>query len=325
MTRDGTGDYRRLAVLAAYQPTTEDRFVLQLAHRRLGDSPTMAMEPNVRVDMAFYERRFEQGTQVRIGKVSMPVGIYNEVRYAGTLTPFYRAPFVIYRDGTYTGETVDGLIVSHTLRAGEPWALSADVYGGTFDQVEFGATFPPSSAPVYTGGVLRSKNVAGGQLWLATPLDGLRIGAAGRRQDDLGGIFERPERGADTKFWNTSIDANFERWLVRAERAGIKTFGFEMTAQYVQAGARVLPRLSVNGQMEVRDERLRFTPTSPWFDVKAGRDNAVGLNYHFRDASVLKLEAHSTSGFGYMYEMIVDISAPALKGAYYIASLSVAF
>lgn len=324
LTRDGTADYRRAAILARYTATPNDHFVVQVAHRRLGDSQTMQFEQNVKLDMAFYERRFSTGTNVKVGKIAMPFGIYNEVRYAGTLTPFYRAPFVIYRDGVYASETIDGAGVSQVVSGGEPWELSLDAYGGSFEGLEFGPVYPPSSAPVYTGAVLKSKNVLGGQLWLGTPLTGLRLGLAGRRQTDMGGIYERPG-GAQGKIWNASLDGNFDRWHLRAERAQMKTFGFEMIASYAQAGVRVLPWLAVNAQSELRDESLRFTPSSPWFDVEAGRDNALGLNLFFTPGTVLKLEGHAAKGYGFMFEQITDSSAPPLTAAYFITSFSVSF
>jgi hypothetical protein len=325
LTKEGTADYRRAAILARYAATAVDNFVVQVAHRRLGDSPTMQFEENVRLDLAFYERRFSNGTKLRVGKVTLPFGIYNEVRYAGTLTPFYRAPFVIYRDGTYTSETLDGAGASHVFRGGEPWEMTLDAYGGSFQQLEYGPVYPAASAPVYTGGVMKSKNVLGGQFWLGTPLTGLRVGVSGRRQDDSDGIYQRPAGGADTRTWNASVDGNFDRWLFRAERMRMTTYGFEATAKYAQVGARVLPWLGLNAQAESRDENLRFTPTSPWFDVKAGRDNAVGMNFYFASNAVFKLEAHTSKGYGYMYEQIVDVSAPALHGAYYISSFTVSF
>jgi hypothetical protein len=325
LNRNGTADYRRAAILARFDADENDRFVVQLAHRRLGDSPTMQFEENVKLDMAFYEHRFAAGTNLRVGKMALPWGIYNEVRYAGTLTPFYRAPYVIYRDGTYTSETIDGASVSHVFRAGDPWEISVDAYGGSFDQVEFGGVFPASGSPVYAGAVLKSKNVLGTQLWLATPVTGLRVGLSGRRQADIGGLYDRPEGGATSKLWNASIDGNFDRFMIRAEHQQMTTFGFEMRAQYAQAGVRVLPWLVVNAQAEVRDEKLRYAPADPWFNVKAGRDNALGVNFHLTPTTVLKLEGHAASGYGLMYETIVNSADSPMSSAYFISSFSVAF
>ncbi len=325
LTDEGTTDYRRAAMLARYDVSPRDHFVVQLAHRRLGDSPTMQFEEPLKVDLAFYGHRFSNGTTARVGKVSLPWGIYNEVRYAGTLTPFYRAPYVVYRDGTYASETVDGASLSHVLRAGEPWELSLDLFGGALEQLEFGPTFPANSAPVYKGAVLEGRNVLGGQAWVATPVTGLRVGVGGRRQTDTDGIFERPAGGANTTTWTGSVDGQFDGWMVRAEHQQIRTFGFATTAHYAQGGVRVNPWLSVNVQTERRDEDLRYVPGGPWVSVQAARDNALGFNFNLAPNTVLKLEGHAAKGFGAMFEQIVDDRAPALTSRYFISSVSVSF
>src|SRR6185503_13358699 len=63
LTSAGTADYGRAAILASYTASPANRFVLQVAHRRLGDSPTMAFEEDgIKLDMAFYEHKFRDGT-----------------------------------------------------------------------------------------------------------------------------------------------------------------------------------------------------------------------------------------------------------------------
>src|SRR5690349_24364370 len=79
---DGTADYRRAAILARYSIAPTDAFVVQVAQRRLGDSPTMQFEQDLKLDMAFYQHRFANGTVVRVGKTVLPFGIFNETRYA---------------------------------------------------------------------------------------------------------------------------------------------------------------------------------------------------------------------------------------------------
>ena len=110
--KEGTTDYRRAALLMRYATTSSDNFVIQLAHRRLGNSPSMQFEPDVKVDWAYYEHTFSgPSTRLRVGKSPIPFGIYNEVRYVGTQLPFYRAPYAMYHEGIYTAETVDGVSV----------------------------------------------------------------------------------------------------------------------------------------------------------------------------------------------------------------------
>src|SRR5260370_14664662 len=165
LTPQGTADYRRAAIVARYSPTPQNAFVVQLGHRRLGDSPTMKFEDNLKVDMAFYEHRFGSGTSLRVGKSALPSGIFNEIRYVGTLLPFYRAPYSVYGEGTNTSETLNGVFVSHRLRAREPSELVTDLYPGGFDILVFGPVVPASGTPnpVYQRSRIQSNNVLGRQ------------------------------------------------------------------------------------------------------------------------------------------------------------------
>lgn len=321
LDESGTTDYRRAAVMARYSASDKNHFVVQVGHRRLGDSPTMQFEDDLKLDMAFYERRFDTGTRLRVGKTVIPYGIFNEVRYAGNLMPFYRAPFTMYQEGTYTTESIDGVLVSHRFRSGEPWELSVDAYGGTFGLLEFGAVpTGPSSPPVYAGAQMRAKNALGGQLWLATPIDGLRVGAAGRSEEHFGGVYPRPN-GKWATVASASVDGSFERWQLRGEASRVETYGVIVEARYAQLGIRPLRWLGVNAQSEVLDFTFDVGGTPDKTEIT--RDNAAGVNLFFSHGTVLKIEAHRTKGFS--YEEVIDRSSGPIRGSYVIASLSVAF
>jgi hypothetical protein len=321
MTKDGTADYRRAAVVARYAFSPKDNFVVQVGHRRLGDSPTMNFEDNVKVDMAFYERRFGTGSTVRVGKTLMPFGIYNEIRYAGTLLPFYRAPISVYWEGTYTNETIDGVAVSHRFRSGKAWELSADVFGGSYSLLEFWTIPTSPTTAAYVGGRLQAKNAFGGQLWLATPIEGLRVGVNGRRHTDVGGIIPRG-KGAATQEWNASVDGTFEKWQFRAEGLRATSFGAKLVSRYAQAGFRPVDFLSLNAQAEFSDVNVA-SPTGGRHIIKMIRDNAVGINLFLGPMTVLKLEAHAMKGFN--YEQVVNLMGTPLSNAYFISSFSVSF
>jgi hypothetical protein len=172
--KDGTADYRRAALLFRASLTTSDALVLQFAQRRLGDSPPMQVEPDVKVDWAFYEHRFGSATRFRVGRMPVPLGIFSEVRYVGTLLPFYRAPYNFYQEGSFTSENLDGAHLSHTFGTGGPVSVDVNAFGGAFTTIE-----------AYNGGVNRAKaqNVFGGAAWIGTPIDGLRFGIGGMRHD----------------------------------------------------------------------------------------------------------------------------------------------
>jgi len=324
LTNEGTADYGRAAILATYAVSPANRFVMQVAHRRLGDSPTMQFEDNVKLDMAFYEHQFRDGTRVRFGKTVMPFGIYNEIRYAGTLQPFYRAPLSLYWEGTYTSETIDGAMVSRQVRTGKAWELTADLFGGSNTFLEFGTIqTAPTAPPSYVGAKIQAKNVLGTQLWLTTPLEGLRVGLSGRRHTDFGGIYNRVV-GVPAKEWTASVDGNFEKWLTRAEMAERRAQGVVVASKYAQLGFRPIELFSVNAQSEFMDYRLPPGLGLPSATtVKVVRDNAASVNLFLNSTTVFKLEAHTTKGLN--VEQVVNLLGAVKRGSYFISSFSVSF
>jgi hypothetical protein len=326
LTPQGTADYRRAAIVARYAPTSANAFVVQLGHRRLGDSPTMQFEENLKVDMAFYDHRFADGTSVRVGKSALPSGIFNEIRYVGTLLPFYRAPYSVYGEQTNTSETLDGIVASHRLRAGEPWELSTDLYAGSFDLLTFQAVVPASGPPIptYQGLIMQSKNVFGGQFWLSTPIDGLRVGTGGRRMDMYGGGAVSPTnpRTRVTADVSASIDGHFEKWQFKAEADRAKAYDFLAQSKYVQLGITPVSRVSLNVQREYFDIHASPLPATTLL-VNVNRDDAIGVNFMLDARTVLKVEQHRTNGFN--IEQVFNPFGPRIQGSYFLTSISTSF
>src|SRR5205085_12405810 len=113
-------------------------------------------------------------TGLKVGKVQIPLGIYNEVRDVGTVLPFYRPSFNFYGEGAFTSETVDGIVVSHNFFNDSAWSVDADAYFGGWDLIETDFASNVSSRA-------RVENTVGTQIWLNTPINGLRLGTGGSR------------------------------------------------------------------------------------------------------------------------------------------------
>jgi hypothetical protein len=318
----GTLDYRRAAILARYTINPSDRFVLQIANRRLGDSPAMQFETDVKLDAAYYQHRFADGVVVRIGKMPQPFGIFNDIRYAGTLVPFFRAPFSVYSEGTHTSENIDGAVASKVFFSDAPWSLSTDVFGGSLHFLEFGTVFDPATRALqYRGAPMESGNAFGTQLWLSTPIDGLRLGATGERHWDEGGVFPRPNGELATD-WLGSIDGNFEHVQARSEFMYHKTDGFQTRSRYALFGVRPVTWIAVNGQADFMDATIGDAPFAGK-TVPTVRDFAGGINIFFDELTVFKAELHKTKGFN--LEQATNMLGAPLKGSYFISSFSVSF
>ncbi len=291
LDEDGTFAYRNAALLGRYELTQNDRFVVQLSHEKLGESPLDDIRDDVELDWAFYEHRFVSADlRVRAGRVPIPFGIYNEIRDVGTLLEFYRPPVGIYFEGAFSAESVDGIVVSKTFFASSPWSLDADVYAGTWDRPEY-------LAPVVYEG--EAENGAGVQLWLHTPLEGLRAGLAYQRFDQKEGaaFFRNPDSDL-FETWLLSLDADFGRFLVHSEGQLIETSfasvpKAEFPAYYVLAGWRLTDNLEIYGQFETASVRWKLGSGLPDFEIDPQyEDRAISFLYRINPKMLVRVEGH---------------------------------
>ena len=337
----GTTNYRTLALQFRYQATPKDIVVVQLSSRALGESPIATLEDEVELDWAFYERRFGDSTSVKVGKVQIPFGIFNEVRDVGVILPFYRPAYVHYRDGAYTTETIDGVLLSHSFAEASDWGLDADVYYGGFDSVELDP-FTLNALPQ------RAKDSYGIQLWLHTPVDGLGF-IVGHQHREISGGDEGVTRevGSVTPFneFYFSCDGDLGRFVVRYEgrrfrndRSPAPVFGAEdflltATSQYWQVGYSWSEKFRTFAQYEVSVVEIdsMVFARSPKQDTR--RDLGLALNYLFSPNLVLKAEYHDVAGEDLTLVPLVTqegvLLDPRLRslshGSYTILSLSASF
>jgi hypothetical protein len=321
----GTFEYRRAALLVRFKGSPNDAFVVQLANRELGDSPIDDFTPEVQMDWAFYERRFGSKTTLRIGKEPIPTGIYNEVRYVGTLLPFYRAPLGFYQEGSYVSETLNGIVLAQQITPASPWKLSGSLFLGSFNYLQAGTVLAPgATAPTYAVTRAAARNVLGTQLWLQTPVTGLRAGLGGERRDDYGNFFGTTPSTHAGKDWWASVDGSFSRLTTRAE---YRQFSFNdgsinVHTYYGQIGYRILDALTINVQRDAMD--LRFAIPTGVQKIPYNRDYAVGVNYMFAPNIIAKFELHDSDGFT-AEEPLNVLGDRAMVNDYLIASLSVSF
>jgi hypothetical protein len=314
---DGTTDYRTAALQLRYAVTDKDNFVIQLSHERFGESPFAGKKDDVEVDWVFYERRFSDRTSLRVGKVQIPLGIYNEIRDVGTLLPLYHPPFNFYGEGAVTSETVDGFVLSHAFDLGGAWSLDGDVYYGGWDIIEV----EPATNRVSEG---RASNQVGVQLWAATPLPGLRLGGGITRFDLRDQLLSGGRGERELHEWNLGVDGSFERWLARAEYLFVDFPPGDYRAWYVQLGARLDEHLQLLAQGDFSRLRFSLAPLPVRFDGSFQEDLALAASWSFRSNLVAKLEAHRAEGYRFD-EPINLFTQPPFLTRYYVLSLSTSF
>ena len=322
---DGTTNYRTLALQFRYAITLDDILVVQLQNEARGESPLDEVRDEIEVDWAFYEHRFNESTGLRLGRVRMPLGIYNEIRDVGTLLPFFEPPEGIYSDGLFTQESLDGAAFYHHLRPAEGWRLTLDGYYGEWDRQ---LILPTDDVVDFS----RADEGIGLQSWLETPVDGLRFGLGGLRYEVSGSLYNLNEE--DT--WElaiASLDGSFDRWMLRAEYMDA---GFEMFVEplvfdqgryvsyYGQLGFRLSERWTLWAQYDVADAEMAGS-RAPTFDVDLLEDMALSVAYSPRSEIVFKGEIHAMEGFIGSLPEVNIFSDPPAKTDYGLLSVAVAF
>ena len=282
----GTSDLRNLALQFRLEYKVKSRVIVQFNSRRLGKSPVGAFFDDVELDWGFYEYQHSGSLSLKVGKVQLPVGIYNEIRDVGTVLPFYRIPPNIYGEGTWTSETIDGLVTSKSWEASE-WLFDLDVFFGGWDSIEF------VDADSYSP--RRIEDAFGFQIWITIPDEKWRFGIHAHQQSLFGGV--RKVEGEKQEIWLGSLEGEYEHFIFRAEYA---YYPFEpdpshWDAYNIHLGFKFSEKWALNllrDQGKLNVVVPNFANAGVTFD-----DDAVSLNYSFNPSLVLKGEYHLTEGY----------------------------
>jgi hypothetical protein len=176
----------------------------------------------------------------------------------------------------------------------------------------------------------RGTQAAGAQLWLSTPINGLRIGAGGTRfKLDAYQQFTGTDGASTSSVVQGAVDGDFNRFQLRGEWAQLQAHELLYTTSYAQGGVKLTEKLSVHVQREQAHTTLAARPLIigvPAAAVPRNRlrtratlDAAVGANYALLPNVVLKVEGHESRG-GFDRS-----SSPGARGRYAIGSLALSF
>ena len=322
---EGTSDYRNVAVQFRFQMTDRDSAAVQLNHEAVGRQSDEALRDDIELDWAFYRRDLGGQSHLKVGRIPIPTGIYNEVRDVGVVLPFYRAPSTRYRasgSGSLVIESIDGVLGGHTFGARSAVSLDAEAYFGGFDLTEDLSTQGLGFVDT------RAENVFGVALWLNTPMPGLRFGAGGMT-GKLEGDF-RPSGAPDDleTVWG-AVDAQIGSWLFRAEysiaEADLLIGSLEFPAYYGQLGYTFNRHFRVYLQAQYSDLELQLPDVPVLVDVDFNEIYGIALNYFFRDNVVLKAETHWSDGYTVQDVGEVNFFGPPFETQFSILSLSASF
>ncbi len=328
ISKDGTTDYRAIALQFGYQIDDNDRVVTQFLNRTFGGSPLNEAAPAFYPVWAFYEHTFESGVKVKAGRAPLPRGLFNEVRFVGTLLPFYRVGRTVYGE---TLEQIDGVVVS------KPW----DLGGFRVETYGFAGGFDLRAVLAGAGGTtvyqVRNENTVGTQVWVNTPVEGLRFGGFVARYDNTPNLTlpdsMRPEPTTTAMF---SAEAVRSRGFVRAEYTRFDNDGTNTyNAWYAQAGVKPVAPLTIAA--EYQEARIHVGLPDPVPDVKLplSQELTIGFTWATSANIAFKLEGHHITGYDYDTSVptiippagppFVATIAPPTKTNYLLASIAIAF
>ncbi len=314
--KDGdTFGLRKAALQIRYEITSNDIFVIQLSHESWGKSYIGELHDSVELDWTFYEHRFENGFWTKLGKITIPFGIFNEVRDVGTLLPFYRLPYTIYGEGIYSIETINGISAGKSFETGN-WTFDITGYYGESKQIQEEYSY------------IELKNFIGAQIWITTPIKSLRIGAAIWHADATNSLFssEAPNYEEDWTVPLLSVDINYNWLRLIAEFVRYNYDDHISPEPYpalcIIAMIKATDKLTINAMYEYATyERKGSDPYKwdPWDE-----SSAIGFAYAFKSNVVLHTEFRTYKGFTIERDEI-DYEGPAYKAKNFLTSLSVSF
>ena len=295
----GTTDLRNAALQLRYEATTKDELVVQVAHERVGTSPTNEFRDDLELDWAFWSHQFSNGTRLRIGRVPLPIGIYNEIKDVGIALPFYRPSGNYYGEGTWTSDSVDGVVLTHRFALGAGWELSADAYYGSWKRIETdGGTLSFGEADI--------DDALGVFVWFEAPFAGLRIGLGINEFESSNGLFLAPGVTDDEETRYFSLEVGGDTLKARFEISRRDFTGGYWQPYYAELIYKPTDRWQIAGLYDV-GHLLFEIPFFATFDDEIEELYGLGVSYGVRNDLVLKLEHQWVEGYGQLEDVPLNI------------------
>ncbi len=174
-TTKGTFQFNELGINFSTDLTDKLRLGIQLAARDLGDSGN----DKIRIDWAYADYRWQDWLGLRIGKIKLPLGLYNKTRDIDMLRTFILLPQGIYNEAYRdTSIAMKGMSCYGEITLKSIGDFSYQVLFGTMDIAKDSST---TKAIENRGELIVEKhnvtNLFCGAITWDTPLQGLRLGA----------------------------------------------------------------------------------------------------------------------------------------------------
>jgi hypothetical protein len=291
-TPEGNYDTAAFNLLLAVRPTPEISLNVYLEF-----SPE-----HTGVEWMFVEWRVSDRLRLRAGRVKQPIGNSGELQYAGTTRAFYNLPTSIYGPSNIAATAYLGVGATGTFAGDSGWTLDYDLYGGALQVTEletYRALEVPAD-PVANGLPVQPdwqqvREIIGGRLSLTTPFE-LTLRLSG-----YGGKMPKDEVEPVTFLvGGLSAEYRVSRLKLGAELFFTNEVGYERAV-----GAALVASWSFDEHWQVAAQLEGYQSKVPSIAVSSSllhhREGALGLNYWFTPALVLKASVHQIVGNRFAY------------------------
>ncbi len=317
---EGTADYRIATLQVRYKVSAEDQFVMQFLNRRVGTSPLKDAIGDLTTQWAYWQHN-AGGVSFKFGRAPLPRGLMNEVRYIGTLLPFFRVPYEFTYDAF---DAVDGAVVGYSKRLADDWKFEANGFAGGTENRNV-----RSEATGLSVRISKANNLRGAQFYLVGPA-GVRLGLYGDRYERIDAT-----TGAKGLRNHHGFSAELDRryLTVRAEHMRETGYGSssDLRNSYVDVVLKPTDKWRVALEQSIGDQSV-FNTGYPKVEIPSVRSTGAAVNYLLTSNSALKFEHHWRRG--YQFDAYVPptkvvsgavTTLPSAYTNYFIASVAFSF
>jgi len=325
-TEDGTFDFREYGANASWS-SGPWRIGGQIFGEKLGEYG----DDKIKLDWATLDYQPTQYFGVRVGRVKMPRGLYNEALDLDSVRPYVLLPQSVYdarlRDfnAAFNGAMIFGNIEAHKV--------------GSFDYRLFYGHMPlttdsgasdyfnnDSNVPVKR---IHIDAIRGGALYWNTPVNGLRFAYSynafahmdSHREGDFPGVgsvvVDKYAKAYERHLWSAEYVVG--NWTVASELGrehavynvlvpflgDVADYTLESNSYYFAVSRRINSWLEVGTYYShSREKQSSQTPATPTFPALEQGDYAVSARFDINEHLTFKLEGHYMDGSGKIFDTL---------------------
>lgn len=314
-TKDGSFQFTEAGLNASFNPFPRTRISAQAFTYDIGND---VGKYDVLLDYAQIEYTVDDEFGVRAGRIRRPQGIYNAIQDVDMARTFVLLPQGVY-DSRWRDfyVSLDGGEFFGTIPMSKAGSLSYELFAGMDRCAMDGGVAKLLRSQIGQLDSINSEPNAGAQLWWNTPLDGLRIGAAGGYKFDwrFDATIQTPggpipiRAQDDISYFQGSVEYTWKAWTFQTEYYTyllhpVSGDGSRADAWYAAASYRFNKWVEAGAYYSEYYNNVDTRGDSTTFQ----KDAALSLRFDLRDWWIVKVEGHYLHGTGLLEDTAANPS-----------------